>query len=314
MKKILTVSGIGDIHWVMLKMESWIKKNCPNEKPEIYIWDFDGRRRSEDYVKRVPFVKFGGYFEHDLASEKKKFNAAYIHGIFSEEKKYLGFDSFICVNGELRNGKQMPDILPQYDINWDYEMDLSGLDKPLIDEPYIIFYFSDHGMFNRWVSAMPPTKIKEFLRSIKGYRLILTGSKWDSDFNKLLEDEGIENWCGDTSLDELLNLMKHASAFVGWCGGNTIISQHIGTPTLMLWSEYFEKQFQTNWVKPEKIGSTYIPLNVEQLTLNKFTESLEKLLETKAAMAKKLGNRVLPSGSKPIRQTVLGKIPKLQKD
>ena len=60
--KILTIPGIGDIHWVMLKLESWIAKNCPGEIPEVHVWNFDGRPRSEDFVKRIPFVKFGGYF------------------------------------------------------------------------------------------------------------------------------------------------------------------------------------------------------------------------------------------------------------
>ena len=282
--RILTIPGIGDIHWVMLKMESWIAKNCPGEKPEIHIWNFDGRPRSADFVKRIPFVKFGGYLNSDINVERRKFNQSYMQGVFSEARDFLGFDAYLCVNGELRIGKQMHQILPRYGINWDYEIDLTGC-EPKIQDPYIIFYFSDHGMFQRWIQEMPPHKIKDFLKSIKGYRLILTGSSWDAPFNKQLEMEGVENWCGDTSLDELFSLIRGASAFVGWCGGNTIISQHLNTPTMMLWSDYFEKPFQTNWVKPEKIGTIYRNVDVEKLSLLKFRDELEKLLERKASLA-----------------------------
>ena len=282
--KILTIPGIGDIHWVMLKLESWIEKNCPGEIPEVHVWNFDGRPRSEDFVRRIPFVKFGGYLNtkiEDLdSSQKKVFRRSYMTGRNgSEEKGFLGFDSYLCVNGQLRVGDQMKNILPKYETNWDYKIDLKGT-EPKIKEPYIIFYFSDHGMFTQWVANLTPEKIKEFLSSIKGYRLILTGSTWDGPFNKQLEDAGIENWCGDTSLDELLSLIRGASAFVGWCGGNTIISQHLNTPTLMLWSDYFPKRaFQTNWVKPEKIGTMYKNLNVENLSVKTLTRTLGDLLD-----------------------------------
>jgi ADP-heptose:LPS heptosyltransferase len=140
-------------------------------------------------------------------------------------------------------------------------------------------------MFTNWVNHLPPEKIKDLLAQIKGYKLILTGSTWDAPFNELLESENVINMCGDTSLDDLLGLIKGASAFVGWCGGNTIISQHLNTPTLMLWSNYFEKPFQTNWVSPDRLGKMYIPMNVEGLNFDEFNKNLGELLERKATLA-----------------------------
>ena len=282
--RILLIPGIGDIHWVMLKMEAWIEQNCKGKKPEIWIWNFDNRPRSADFVKRIPFVKFGGYFNKPIELDRVRFHKSYMTGQYSEIKNFHGFDAYICVNGALRVGRQMSQILPKCKTNWDYEINLDGCESP-IKEKYIIFYFSDHGMFTQWVSAMPPEKIKQFAKSIKGHRLILTGSSWDKPFNEGLSDSGLENWCGDTSLDELLGLIKGASAFIGWCGGNTIISQHLNTPTLMLWSNYFDKPFQTNWVKPEKIGSIYIPMNVESINHKEFLKNVDKLLSRKASLA-----------------------------
>lgn len=277
--KILTICGIGDIHWVMLKMEGFIEKNCKGEKPEVHIWNFDNRPRSGDFVKRIPFVEFGGYFNQPLEIDKNRFNISYMTGGMEQIPDFHGFDYYLCVNGALRVGRNMESILPQYETNWNYQIDTTGCETS-IKEPYIIFYFSNHGMFKEWVEHMPPRKIKEFMSQIKGYKLILTGSSWDSPFNELLEQEGVINMCGDTSLDELLGLIKGASAFVGWCGGNTIISQHLNTPTLMLWSNYFQhKNFQTNWVSPDRLGKVYIPMNVEKLEFNQFQSNLERLLE-----------------------------------
>lgn len=273
--RILLIPGIGDIHWVMLKMESWIKRNCQGQKPEIWIWNFDKRPRSHEFVERIPFVKFGGYLNRDIDLDRRRFHQSYIQGTISEIYKFHGFDCYICVNGELRIGNQMPRILPKYQINWDYKINLEGC-EPTIKDPYIIFYFSDHGMFTQWVKELPQKRINEFLKEIKNYRLILTGSSWDKPFNDKLKDA--ENMCGETTLPQLFSLIQGASAFVGWCGGNTIISQHLNTPTLMMWSKYFNKKFQTNWVKPEKIGKIYRPLDVEDLSKKKFMDNLNALL------------------------------------
>jgi hypothetical protein len=267
----------------MLKMQSWIEKNCPNEKPEIWIWNFDGRPRSEEFVRRIPFVKFGGYLNESVEIDKRKLHQSYHKGSWSEAFNFHGFDCYLCVNGELRVGQKMDNILSKYKTNWDYPINLKGIPSSKIKEPYIIFYFSDHGMFRKWVEHMPVETIQHFLSTIKGYRLILTGSEWDFPFNEKIKGDNIENMCGETSLDDLLSLIVHANAFVGWCGGNTIISPHLGTPTLMLWSNHFNhKRFQTNWVKPENIGTLYRLMNVEDITEKRFTQNLNKLLEVKA--------------------------------
>lgn len=282
--KLLTICGIGDIHWVMLKMESFIEQNCKGEKPEVHIWNFDGRPRSGDFVKRIPFVEFGGYFNQPLEIDKHRFHTSYFHNKYQEIKNFHGFDAYLCLNGGLREGYSMDDILPQYKTNWNYEINLDGCETT-IKEPYIIFYFSNHGMFQEWVNHLTPKKIKQLLSQIKGYKLILTGSTWDSEFNRFLESDDVINMCGETSLDDLLGLIKGASAFVGWCGGNTIVSQHLNTPTLMLWSNYFDKPFQTNWVSPDRQGTIYRPMNVEGLNFDEFHKNLGELLERKATLA-----------------------------
>ena len=278
--RILTICGIGDIHWVMLKMESYIAQNCAGVIPEITIWNFDGRPRADGFVSRIPFVKFAGYDNAPMNNQEKRlFHQMYMDGSKDVVEGFRGYDRFICVNGSLRIGHSMDTIMPQYKTNWNYEVKTDDCVVPY-KEPYIIFYFSNHGMFQDWVAKMPPEKIRGLMQHIKGYKLILTGSSWDEPFNQELEDNGVINLCGKTTLTELFGLIKGASAFVGWCGGNTIVSQHLNTPTLMLWSNYFShRAFQTNWVDPDRLGRVYKPMDVENITARSFMNNLGELLE-----------------------------------
>jgi hypothetical protein len=264
----------------MLKMESYIDQNCKGTIPEITIWNFDGRPRADGFVSRIPFVKFAGYDNAPMNNQEKRlFHQMYMDGSKDVVEGFRGYDRFICVNGSLRIGHSMETIMPQYKTNWNYEVKTDDCLVPY-KEPYIIFYFSNHGMFQDWVAKMPPAKIKELMSHIKGYKLILTGSSWDEPFNKDLEDNGVINLCGKTTLTELFGLIKGASAFVGWCGGNTIVSQHLNTPTLMLWSNYFShRAFQTNWVDPDRLGRVYKPMDVETITARSFMNNLGELLE-----------------------------------
>jgi len=277
--RILTICGIGDIHWVMLKMESFIEKECKGVIPEITVWNFDGRPRADGFVSRIPFVKFAGYDNEPMGRQQKRlFHEVYMDGSKEVVAGFKGYDYFICVNGSLRIGHSMNNIMPQYGTNWNYKINVDDCNSSY-SEPYIIFYFSNHGMFTDWVSKMNSEKIRSFMQQIKGYKLILTGSSWDAPFNQELEDNGVINLCGKTSLTELFGLIKGASAFVGWCGGNTIVSQHLNTPTLMLWSNYFShRAFQTNWVDPDRLGKVYIPMDVETANNDSLMKNLGVLL------------------------------------
>lgn len=284
--KILVIPGIGDIHWVLLKLEAFIAKNCPGEKPEVWVWNFDGRPRSGDFIKRIPFVKFGGYLDRSIDMDKKRFHNSYMKGDPRDAKiqNFHGFDYYLCVNGMLRVGADWKTIFPEYNTNWNYEINLDGCTTP-IKEKYIMFYFSDHGMFKgAWTGHLTHHKIAKLLNNMQnwGYKLVLTGSSWDKPFNdkimQAITTSQVINMCGDTSLDDLLGMIKGAAAFVGWCGGNTIISQHLNTPTLMLWSNYFDKRFQTNWVDPRRINNMYIPMNVENLDAQQFYKNVRELI------------------------------------
>ena len=58
--RILLPSGIGDIHWVLVKLQAFIQAlGCP--PPELWIADDVARRRSLEFLRLVPWVVAGGY-------------------------------------------------------------------------------------------------------------------------------------------------------------------------------------------------------------------------------------------------------------
>jgi hypothetical protein len=65
----------------------------------------------------------------------------------------------------------------------------------------------------------------------------------------------------------LFGLIKGARYFVGFPGGNTILSQHVGIPTCMLWNRVLKAwsnmSFRSNWVDPARIDSIYHSFELE---------------------------------------------------
>lgn len=270
MTRILVIPGIGDIHWVALKLRSFCQVYGITD-PEVWVWNFDGRPRSLDYVRRLPFVSTGEYWNQGFTEDlRRQFTDCYMTGTADVVRGFSGFDFFICPNGSLRQGKQLAtEILPECTTEWDYPLEatdgeLAYGDAQLARGKYVLLYFSDQGMFRTWLQAWPVARVAQFIdhvhRLLPSYRLLLTGSSWDAMFARNLlplVSAPIANLVGMTTLEQLLGLIRYASAFAGWCGGNTIIATHLKTPTYMLWSDYFCAAMQTNWVDPAKIGSIY---------------------------------------------------------
>lgn len=277
--RILTMPGMGDIHWVALKLESFCKRYLIND-PELWVWNFDGRPRSLDFVKRLPMCSPGGYFNEPVGDGKNKveFDSLYFTGGKNSIKDFRGFDYVVCVNGSLTNGKDFQtEIMPNCAIDWDYELkttpdELEFGKLTAEDGKYLLFYFSKLGMFKDWVKRWPVESIVKFLQEVhyalRDYRVILTGCRWDIPLNESIRRAvsfPIEDYVGATNLDEFLGLVRNASGFAGWCGGNTIISTHLKRKTYILWSLYFKPAFYHNWANPALVDKSYIYDSVDYI-------------------------------------------------
>lgn len=262
MKKILVMPGLGDIHWILLKLQDWLASRGPEwAMPEVSIWDIDNRPRSIDYFDYVPWVKKGGYFRLDLKGEDKKiFDKLYLHpGSPDFCRDFHGYDVLIGTNGNMRNGVPFTTVLNGSIPNYNYGP--VGIDrsfKDFVREKYILCGFSNHGMFaGPWVKHISPDIIHGLLAAIKRefgdqYEFVFTGCEWDKPYaDKVCTKNGYTNICGKTNLHQFLSLINNASAYLGYCGGNSIMAQHLDTPTVEWWSKtYFPKHDRRGWETP----------------------------------------------------------------
>ena len=112
--------------------------------------------------------------------------------------------------------------------------------------------------------------VDERASSLTGCKIILTGKGWDKEYNdelmawnKRFNGPLVNRVGASESLGEYLYAIKEARAFIGNCGGNTIMSTHFGTKTIMMWNgEYFHKRFFTSWVDLQKLNKSYFPVDV----------------------------------------------------
>lgn len=265
--RILVPPGIGDIHWIALKLRAFLDRE--KAAAEVWVLDHDRRPRGLSFVRRLPFVRAAGYYRPSLSEvemlQDPRFQSCYYTGEKDLIPGLFGFDFFLCFNGSLRTGKDFDAILPDCGYEWDYPVMEEKKDTAIlkrVPERYVLFGLSDFTIFGQWVQVIGIDKLRALLQEIParfpGRVPVLTGASWDLTLNRQLSDVALD-LTGQTSLGELLALIRRADAFVGFAGGNGIVATHLGCPTLMIWHSgvYPEPRFRQNWVDKSKNGGLY---------------------------------------------------------
>jgi len=265
--RILVPPGIGDIHWIALKLRSFLERQ--KATADVWVLDHDRRPRGLAFVRRLPFVRAVGYYRPNVSEvemlQDPRFQSCYFTGESDLLPDLFGFDFFLCFNGSLRTGKDFERILPDCQFDWSYPVTEEKKDTEILGRVpprYVLFGFSDFTIFGEWVKAIGIDKLRELLQEIPkrfpGRVPILTGAAWDVPLNHQLSDVAMD-LTGQTSLGELLALIRRADAFVGFAGGNGIVATHLGCPTVLIWHRtvYPEAQFRQNWVDKSKNGGLY---------------------------------------------------------
>lgn len=270
--KILLLPGMGDIYWCAVALQSFIKRHCPGEIPDVFVWDFDGRKRSLEYVERIPFLRAAGYWENPIV--QPEFNESYMRGGRSIFPGLGGFDFYLSANGVLRQGGTVEEAFKGYDTNWYFPMTRTEAEvehgraaRERWGE-YIVAHISDFGMFKQWAKAWGVGGCAELVRGVQGATglpVLLTGCEWDRPFAEAVAQKaGAQSVCGATDLDAFFGLFRNAAGCIGWCGGNTIKATYLKVPTLIIWSRYFkDPRFYRNACPPDSWGGWYEAAVVE---------------------------------------------------
>jgi len=282
---ILVPSGIGDIHWVLVKLRAFMKE-IGISLVDLKVVSIDPLKdRSADFVKSFPFVKFAGYVQANI--KDAIWNEAYIENGRTIFRGAYGCDYFIAYNGRLRYDLTLDEIDPQHECNWEMPRFVSNQEENFgksfahIHGDYIIAYFVDAGMYkNHWLKEFNANKISHALLTMAielKKKVVVVGASWDiggvNDVICKTLKQHVIDMTGKTSLDEVFSLMKNADGLVGFPSGLSMMSAFFDKPTLLLWNDYFCKTFWYCVVSPKANETCYKVLNTKGLTSKRlFTE------------------------------------------
>lgn len=290
---VLVPPGVGDIYWVMLKLEAFCRREGLS-LPDVFISSPDGGRdRSIEYVQRVPFVHAAGYTPHSTKSEV--FKDAYMHGKSSIFKDVCGKDFFIAYNGVMRFGASL-DKVDDLETDWFFPMFRSLKEEQYGRRAreqygdYVVAYFVPHGTYKRWLDEFNLNSTADALHQIAaetGKKILLVGAKWDMN---ALETELMSrdtkndfvNLVGQTSLEEVFGLMRYADGVIGYPSGITIMSTVFRTPTLMLWNSYYHPSFWWYSCPPQARGAWYNAMDTKTCTVPTVTGAMVGLMQGKS--------------------------------
>jgi len=274
--------GIGDMHWIMAKLESFKEKNNIKKiRVRTNLGEstsFNMHDCSLEYLELLPFVDAAESVEGSLP-----FEYAIAGGSGTPLfRNHGGCDYMIEFNSLLEQGVKLKDILPEYDTNFDY---------PII-EPSHATVFAEEIKKNAggrlallftgpwdgnqvWVKDLwTPADWLELARRIHAEtrcRPVLIGARWDREYaEKLLgidREKIIYDLIGQTSVAELFALIRAANILVAYQCGVVMMATKFRTPVAGFWPletqanphGKFKRAFMRSWLPPWAEENGFIP-------------------------------------------------------
>jgi ubiquinone/menaquinone biosynthesis C-methylase UbiE len=298
--KILLPPGIGDSFWSIIKLQSFIKQKNIGI-PDVHVVcnrdRHDGHKRAFPFIQMFPFLNSTGvHFENTNNPKLKKiWKLAYAKAGQTIFRNIHGCDYFISFNGHLKYGKQLHKVNPELECNWFPPMFVSLEQDRYKEEAikkygkYIVFYFVFHGTYKYWSNQFPIENVIHYIRDIidkTGYIPVFVGAPWDlkqSDIKAVKRN--IPNHIdltGKTSLEQVFGLIRGSQLFVGYPSGLTIMGAMLKAKTLIIWNDYYNRNFAWHCVAPEIRNNTYFALNTENLKVDDVTAKSMEIITGEA--------------------------------
>lgn len=271
--------GIGDLHWIMTKLESFMKINGIGKIKARMNLGYDDKKSIHDcsieYIDLIPFVDSA-----ESVDEELPFEYALAGGSGTPLfKDYGGCDYLIEFNSMLENHVKLRDILPEYDMDFDYPIDEPLESKTFAEQVksdmggklYLLFAAGLDGN-NIWARDLwVPADWMEVARKIydnTGHKPVLIGAKWDATYAdklvKLDKEKIIHSIVGKTSVAHLFALLREADVLVAYQCGVMMMATKFRTPVACFWpikskrnpQGTFNRGFMRTWLPPwaEEVG------------------------------------------------------------
>jgi len=257
--------GLGDLHWVMTKLESFKEKEGIDIL-RVAMHEDHGHAMNAQYLDHLPFIDevvrwrtpLGFEFALDGGSGR------------SLLPRRQGLDLMIEFNSALESGKTLDQILPDYKTNWSYPVrpfpksaqDAATELKTKLGRLDLIYASSEHAN-QKWSVDWPLGSWIELISRIHahtGKPLVLIGAPWDRTYaDKLLaaSKDRLIDMVGRTDVPQVLELIRQADTFTAYPSGLAIMAVQYKTPCAMFWpisgiskGGQFQRHFMTSWLPP----------------------------------------------------------------
>lgn len=290
------MNGIGDLCWLCSVIGN-MKKAYDIDKINIDVQLAGDHRdgRAHEFIERFDFIDKITTTRFNIHSPQGPYENRLIYmdqGYNAEGDLYTLFP-----NPWIEWGGRLEEMFPDVPIMWDIFNHFVALPQEVgfaenlkrngtclgqAERGYFCFHMGTEATsttdgMNRggdW-STMDWAKLMGKVKQISDLPIYIIGAPYDNGYTdnvfKLLEPgHGIVNLAGKTSSTQVVEVLKQATAVVGFPSGIPITSTYLGTPTVMFWrpegtshssqcSLWFSDSFATNWVRPDFIGETYHP-------------------------------------------------------
>jgi hypothetical protein len=276
---LYTPSGIGDLHWTFLKIESIAKlldkKIVIHYEKNRYHDSLEVQR----LISMIPSIKSSEENANGVKRSERFFN---VYPDLSQAFKELDGDSYsLWMGRDFVNSKSLSEIIPEAKINYNYNIffspDSIKYAKNIITSvgtPCIITNSSwrslDSKQVSKYWSINHYQKTAQLFYECYGVKTILLGSVYEINIaRKISSCPYFINLTGFIPIDYILALIMYADLIWGFQGGLSMIADRFLTPTIMLWStvEHTKAKYNppknliTSWMRPESLeGESYIPL------------------------------------------------------
>lgn len=307
--RIVVPGGIGDVYWVMIKMEAFCKREGIKGKPAIIAladnssWE-SSRIRSIPLLEMIPFVMVGD--PPTVSLDPVSPRPQCLQEIYREiggscgrtvYPGFMGYEYLICYNGVINSGNWLEKV-DDLECNWYLPLSISEEQRQFQIEcsekygKYAVFYFSIIGDFvSRNLHQFSLDKMAESIRNFTNSASltpIFIGAWWDlrwpvpnsPDYLQQLMSKipGAVNIVGQTSLDQAFGVMRGAELVSGYHCGLTNMAIMFKKKTVLLWAtDRFPKATPLAVAPPDTRMTTYIPLLTQDLTVDKFTGTMRDL-------------------------------------
>ena len=287
---ILVPPGMGDSYWSIVKMRAFLKREglglpdiavvCPREKK------YDGHKRSFPFLEMFPFIHSSGINIDGASPELRPiWKEAYGRPGRTIFQNVGGFDYFIAYNGHLRVGESLEQIDPDLECEWVPPMFVSLEQERFRDQmvarhgKYMIFYFAFQGTYAYWTQEFKVNELVDSVNAIvkkTGLIPVIAGERWDRDNLKVqLVIKAIPkavDMTGKTSLEQVFGMIRGAQAVFGFPSGLTIMSTVLGQKTMILWNDFYMREFQKFSCPPDTWGKTYFAENTLNMSRDYLTD------------------------------------------